>query len=92
MRQIQSLITGTLAVLTKSVERVGWAHLLVILPGNAAPFKKNIAVVANRLQHFVQFDRQKVGHSSLDLDTNALPLEHLAGDKLLWPGNSEGIF
>ena len=76
--QIKSFIV--LAVIRRSVKRVGGAHLRVIAPGQHSFFRKNVAAVASSWQHWCPIGpARNLNRRPTALETNALPLDQLAG-------------
>ena len=58
LNQIKSFII--LAVVRRSVLRVGGAHLRVIALGQHSSIRRNVAAVASHWQHCVRFDRREI--------------------------------
>ena len=56
-----------LVVIRRSVLRIVRANFRVIAPGQHNSFQRNVAAVASRWQHRVQFDRPEIWTSDLPL-------------------------
>ena len=65
VERIESFII--LAILHQSVQRVCWAHLLVVGPRQHCSFRKTDAAVASRWQRCVRFDQLETWISDLPL-------------------------
>ena len=75
INQVKSFII--LAVICRSMWRVGGAHLCIVAPGQHSFFWKNVAAAASRWQHCVLFDRPEIW-------TSDLPLQRRTRYCLIW--------